>query len=51
MDKSWIELVDRFSIAYMDGIEKFLEFAYANKHFDSVVLKSVSTVTNIHERL
>lgn len=37
MDKSWIELVDRFSVAYMDGVEKFLEFAYANKHFDSVI--------------
>ena len=37
MDKSWIELVDRFSVAYMDGVEKFLEFAYANKQFDSVI--------------
>ena len=37
MDKSWIELADRLSVAYTDGVEKFLEFAYAKKQFDSPI--------------
>lgn len=31
MDKSWIDLANRWSRPYLDGIENFLTFAYINK--------------------
>ncbi|XP_040367423.1 uncharacterized protein LOC112178107 [Rosa chinensis] len=35
MDKSWIDLADRHSLAYYDAIDQFLTFAYINRDLGS----------------
>lgn len=37
MDKSWIELRNRASREYFDGVDKFLDFAY--QHNDNPYIK------------
>ena len=37
MDKSWIDK-DRRSIEYMSGIEKFLDFAFANAEGSDMIV-------------
>ena len=37
MDKSWIGLRDRTSKVYLDGVEHFLAYAYANMAQDDVI--------------
>ncbi|XP_058192172.1 uncharacterized protein LOC131309573 [Rhododendron vialii] len=37
MDKSWIEIRNRLDPTYIQGVEKFIEFAYDKKHPDSKI--------------
>ncbi|KAK1270365.1 hypothetical protein QJS04_geneDACA024629 [Acorus gramineus] len=37
MDKSWIDSQNRISQAYMNGVKKFLEFAYNDKPLKSMI--------------
>ncbi|KAG5522343.1 hypothetical protein RHGRI_034504 [Rhododendron griersonianum] len=37
MDKSWIEIRNRLDSTYIQGVEKFIEFAYDKKHPDSKI--------------
>ncbi|KAF7131691.1 hypothetical protein RHSIM_Rhsim09G0134500 [Rhododendron simsii] len=37
MDKSWIDIRNRLDPTYIQGVEKFLEFAYDKKHPDSKI--------------
>ncbi|KAK1273541.1 hypothetical protein QJS04_geneDACA018291 [Acorus gramineus] len=37
MDKIWIHLQNRISQTYINGLEKFLDFAYTNKPLNSMI--------------
>ncbi|KAG5528669.1 hypothetical protein RHGRI_029367 [Rhododendron griersonianum] len=37
MDKSWIDIRNRLDPTYIQGVEKFLDFAYDKKHPDSKI--------------
>ncbi|KAG5553151.1 hypothetical protein RHGRI_011123 [Rhododendron griersonianum] len=37
MDKSWIDIRKRLDPTYIEGVEKFLDFAYDKKHPDSKI--------------
>ena len=52
MDKSWIDLPNRMSSEYINGIDEFLVFAYTNMVEGSVVRgESVRIDTILYERV
>ncbi|KAF7146467.1 hypothetical protein RHSIM_Rhsim04G0033300 [Rhododendron simsii] len=47
MDKSWIEIRNRLDPTYIQGVEKFIEFAYDKKHPDSKIYCPCKKCVNV----